>query len=927
MPNDPQLKNQIRREYIKCAQDPEYFIRNYVYIQHQALGRILFDMYDFQERSLQEILDHQFNVILKARQMGISTLVAAYALWLMTFNNGKQVSVVSMKRDTAKNIINMVKFAHRNLPVWMREKRIEDNKLSLALENDSKIFAESTTSDAGRSGSYSLMIIDEAAFIRNAEELWSSAKLTLDVGGGKAIVLSTPKDVGSWFHQTWSEAIAGAQKIEDDPERWTGTGKNEFHPIKLHWSLHPERDSGWRREQDRILGPTKAARECFDGGTKIHTDKGLKPIKDVRVGDKVLTHKGRFRRVKNKFSKIDKTVGFQTSMNKKKSFVTLNHPILDKNKNWVEFGNLKVKDKVSHYPRVVNYPKWEFNNSIDISEIYSGRFGLKTDSKYVETTDKHGVKLKRFVEVDYDLGYLIGLYLADGYKMPDNRRTTFTFNKKEKDGWPEELKNVIREKFGFDKFQEREKNNTGQLSFCNKLIGQVLDFLVVSGTGEMKGLSEESYDLGSKDYFKGVLDGLMTGDGCLTNTANKSLNGISEKIVDDIIFISSVIGYPLSSRKVKKNPKTEKLWDGRTVNRSKMTHTVSFLDTRKRSCNLISEIVSSGFRDRNDAGHIYGTDNYSVCSLTEVDNDLKNIRVYNLEVEEDHTYVTEHFVVHNCDCDFETSGDSVIDPKLLNQYEEQLICEPIERRMVRGSADLWVWEEPEPNVQYILSADVSRGDSDDYSAFHILSAQNIEQKVEYKGKIPPEIFANLIYTQASYYNDALVVVERNNYGYSVLQELIKRGYPNILYTSNDMSLVDVRNRSNKFNKARKKMKPGLDTNRKTRPLIISKLNEYFRNKYCRVYSSRLVGELRTFVWKGQKAEHMDGFNDDLVLAIAFGFWVRDTALRFESELSKMTKQTLTGFSTGKGVYTPNSNMNDPYTIEHQGNKHDIRWLL
>ena len=79
------IKELIREEYIKCAKDPIYFFRKYCYIQHPKRGKILFDLYQFQERVMGELNDHRFNVILKSRQLGISTLSAGYSLWMMLF--------------------------------------------------------------------------------------------------------------------------------------------------------------------------------------------------------------------------------------------------------------------------------------------------------------------------------------------------------------------------------------------------------------------------------------------------------------------------------------------------------------------------------------------------------------------------------------------------------------------------------------------------------------------------------------------------------------------------------------------------------------------------------------------------------------------------------------------------------------------------
>ena len=86
LPKKKSIKEIIKEEYKKCATDPVYFMRKYCKIQHPKLGKILFDLYPFQEDVLRELKKHRFNCILKSRQIGISTLSAGYALWAMTFN-------------------------------------------------------------------------------------------------------------------------------------------------------------------------------------------------------------------------------------------------------------------------------------------------------------------------------------------------------------------------------------------------------------------------------------------------------------------------------------------------------------------------------------------------------------------------------------------------------------------------------------------------------------------------------------------------------------------------------------------------------------------------------------------------------------------------------------------------------------------------
>ena len=241
------LKKVIRQEYLKCAQDPVHFMRKYCYIQHPQRGRIQFNLFPFQEKVLSLFQDNPYSIILKSRQLGISTLSAGYSLWMMTFHKDKNILCIATKQETAKNMVTKVKFMYENLPSWLKIDAPENNKLTLRLSNGSQIKATSASSDAGRSEAVSLLLIDEAAFIDNIGEIWASAQQTLATGGG-AIVLSTPYGTGNWFHKTWVSAE---------------NNENDFLPIKLPWYVHPERDQTWRDRQDELLGdPRMAAQEC-----------------------------------------------------------------------------------------------------------------------------------------------------------------------------------------------------------------------------------------------------------------------------------------------------------------------------------------------------------------------------------------------------------------------------------------------------------------------------------------------------------------------------------------------------------------------------------------------------------------------------------------------------------------------------------------
>jgi len=256
------LKDIIKEEYIKCFKDPAYFIKKYCMIQHPNRGRMNFNLFIFQEKILKIWVENPNSVVLKSRQLGVSTLVAGYSLWLMLFNKDKNVLCIATKTDTAKNMVTKVKFMYNNLPSWLRTEAEEDNKLSLRLKNGSQIKAVSAASDSGRSEAVSLLIIDEAAFIEGIEELWASAQQTLGTGGS-AIIISTPNGTGNWFHKMWVKA--------EEKE-------NNFIPIKLPWFVHPERNEAWRKKQDEDLGdPRLAAQECdctfsVSGDTVFHNE-------------------------------------------------------------------------------------------------------------------------------------------------------------------------------------------------------------------------------------------------------------------------------------------------------------------------------------------------------------------------------------------------------------------------------------------------------------------------------------------------------------------------------------------------------------------------------------------------------------------------------------------------------------------------------
>ena len=453
-------------EIIKCGKDPVYFMNKYLKIQHPLRGLIPFKTFPFQDDCVKDFNDHRFNIILKSRQLGLSTLVAAYSVWQAIFYKEKNILIIATKLAVAQNFIRKVKTYIKSMPKWLLVPTITaNNKQQVEFSNGSQIKAVPTSDDAGRSEALSLLVVDEAAFVRNFDELWMGLYPTLSTGG-RAIILSTPNGVGGQYHNLYVKAIRK---------------ENKFNPIKLLWDVHPERGDEWFQKETKNMSKKQVAQELL--------------------------------------------------------------------------------------------------------------------------------------------------------------------------------------------------------------------------------------------------------------------------------------------------------------------------------------------------------------------------------------------------CDFASSGDTFLSNETLN--EVRLFTKmPIEKS--GPGQNVWYWEYPVEGLNYVLSADVSRGDSADYSTFHIINIRNMSVAAEFKGKIPPDQFGILIYDIARRYNKAIVCPESNAYGYSVLSKICDLGYQNLYFEKEKEKYKFLYGEGNNIGKA------GFVTSKESKEKILANFEESIRNKRIKTYSHRLYEELKTFIWKNNKATAMKGYNDDLVMSLAIGCWLADS---------------------------------------------------
>jgi intein/homing endonuclease len=931
----------IREEYKKCYASPVYFMNHYVKIQHPIRGTIVFDLFPFQEKTLQDLHDYNFNIILKSRQMGISTLVAAYSLWLMIFHKDKNILIISLKQDVAKEIITKVRFANDNLPTWLKIKCEEDNRLSLKFENGSQIRATSTTKKSGVSLALSLLIIDEAGLIDEAEDLWTSAQPTLSTGG-RAIILSTPRGIGNWFHKMW----IGSEENNDGK-----TGKNGFHPIKLPWDLHPERDSEWRRiEGEKQGNPKKAAQEfdcdfiatgdnvvdlsivewyrktkkkdpsdvrgidrglwvwqfpdyshsyivCLPTGEKVLTDKGIKSIEDVTYNDELIDKDGRYTTIEDikvrsyngKVYEITPSNTFRTTK------FTDEHPIFVS-----QTSKLLRMYKKNDATYSFNQRYWEHNfqfvdaqsvkknDWICVPNIYKvNNISPDLDVLWNEFNNIGRVdfQLKNNPLLKGEFWWFVGIWLAEGWCYTDKHEnvTVYTSHNSEEIDIINKLKYVVEQIIGRTLIITKKEDNATVCQFNSKQIGMFLE----THFGKYAGgkFISETIKYTSPEVKRNLIQGYVAGDGCiLTNSRDAKsikITSISLRLLEDVQDMLFSAGCVSAINLLRKKKQTR--IRGKIINQQQAySLIVSDYGCKYFLGNHIPKSKSQRTADcylSPDEKYIY----FRVKKIVEKD---YNGMVHNFTTTSG-TFLCKNITTHNC-------------------------------------------------------ADVARGDGSDFSAAHVIDISTITptQVAEYKGNLGTNDFGNFLVGLSTEYNNSLLIVERENVGWATLQAIINRQYGNLFYSSADLKYVDVqRQLSNKYYGEEKKLVPGFSTNIKTRPLVIAHLEQFFRDKSIDIFSARTISELETFIWKNGKAQAMEGYNDDLIMSLGIGLWVRDTALRLRQEGIELTRVAVDQMNRNKidqvPVYKSNQVQNASKTWEMQTGRHgpgqhgteDIRWLI
>ena len=237
-------------EYLKCQQDPIYFIETYCKIVSLDHGLIPFKLYECQREKVKVIHENRKVILMEGRQQGKTTTSAAYILWYTLFQDNKTVAILANKATAAREVLYRYQLMYEHLPKWLQQGVTTWNKGDIELENGSKVFTAATSASGIRGKSVNMLYVDETAIIPNnvADDFFTSVYPTISAGETTKILLSSTPLGYNHFWKFWNDAE---------------NKRNDFIPLFIPYWKIPGRDEKWAEEQKRQLGELKFNQEVL----------------------------------------------------------------------------------------------------------------------------------------------------------------------------------------------------------------------------------------------------------------------------------------------------------------------------------------------------------------------------------------------------------------------------------------------------------------------------------------------------------------------------------------------------------------------------------------------------------------------------------------------------------------------------------------
>jgi len=244
-------------------------------------------------------------------------------------------------------------------------------------------------------------------------------------------------------------------------------------------------------------------------------------------------------------------------------------------------------------------------------------------------------------------------------------------------------------------------------------------------------------------------------------------------------------------------------------------------------------------------------------------------------------------IAQELDVSFIGSGGNVVDDEYITYHEENFVSDPNFSAEIEKT--MWIWKKPEVGHKYVMGVDVSRGDGKDSSTIVILDFENLEQVAEFKHKLPPDMLAEIVYKYGNMYNAYTIVDITGGMGVATVLKLLEMEYKHLHYDD-----PKSRKLSEKYAKTAYKQGdkvPGFNVGN-TRLQMVSELEEHIRENKTIIRSQRMISELKTFVYKNGRPDHMEGYHDDIIMAYAMAIFIVQTSFKKLEQVEKQTKAML-----------------------------------
>ena len=244
------------QELKKCAKNPIYFIRNYVYINTKDNGMQLMKTYPFQDEAIRRFLKYRFNINKWSRQVGKSTVVRAYILWYAMFHTDKLVAMLANKLMLAKEQLQLLRESYVALPYWLQPGVKLWNKMSIQFSNGCRIMVAASSPDGIRGFSPNLLYLDEFAFLRPgmADEFMASVMPTISSGKTTRIIITSTPNGLNHFYRMWEDGV-------DEKTATPHELQSKYVKSTVLWNEVPGRDPQWGVDEEARIGEQRFRQE------------------------------------------------------------------------------------------------------------------------------------------------------------------------------------------------------------------------------------------------------------------------------------------------------------------------------------------------------------------------------------------------------------------------------------------------------------------------------------------------------------------------------------------------------------------------------------------------------------------------------------------------------------------------------------------